>query len=102
MRYVNALPTMRSRVILKPIGADITTTFINANYVPSYDEANPKAYIISQVRPGCWCDPIFFLLALDLLSSLSWAVLSFYSETHSHRSLPFLLSTPCDPLCSSR
>jgi protein tyrosine phosphatase len=48
VRYVNALPTIRSRVILKPMGADITTTFINANYVPSFDAANPKAYIISQ------------------------------------------------------
>jgi hypothetical protein len=51
VRYVNALPTMRSRVILKPIGTDVTTTFINANFVPSFDESNPKACV-------CACYPL--------------------------------------------
>lgn len=48
VRYVNILPTTRTRVPLKQIGNDKTTTFVNANYVPDYSMLNQKAYVACQ------------------------------------------------------
>eukprot|EP00041_Stephanoeca_diplocostata_P035431 m.1248645 g.1248645 ORF g.1248645 m.1248645 type:complete len:953 (+) comp24698_c1_seq2:158-3016(+) len=48
VRYVNILPTIKTRVPLKQIGNDKTTTFINANYVADYSMHNQKAYVACQ------------------------------------------------------
>eukprot|EP00040_Diaphanoeca_grandis_P022485 m.120842 g.120842 ORF g.120842 m.120842 type:complete len:982 (+) comp28833_c0_seq3:239-3184(+) len=47
-RYINILPTIKTRVKLPQIGKDATTTYINANYIGSFDDKNLKAYILCQ------------------------------------------------------
>jgi len=47
-RYINILPTPKTRVKLPQIGMDATTNYINANYIGSWDERNKKAYILCQ------------------------------------------------------
>lgn len=48
-RYYNILPNKETRVMLDQVpGTDATTTYVNANWVHSWDGKNKKAYIASQ------------------------------------------------------
>lgn len=47
-RYINILPTPRTRVKLQMVANDPTSTYINANFISSWDLRNPKAYICCQ------------------------------------------------------
>ena len=46
-RYMNILPPQRSRVQLDQIGADETSTYINANHIQGYNGC-PREYIATQ------------------------------------------------------
>eukprot|EP00039_Didymoeca_costata_P008353 m.110748 g.110748 ORF g.110748 m.110748 type:complete len:767 (-) comp14049_c0_seq7:1348-3648(-) len=47
-RYMNVLPNNHSRVLLKQIGDDETTEYINANWMNGYGEDGKQAYIACQ------------------------------------------------------
>lgn len=46
-RYHNVLPNPNTRVVLKEVGGDDTSSYINANYVCSHD-GTPRAYVAAQ------------------------------------------------------
>eukprot|EP00729_Bicosta_minor_P011975 gene11974-35503_t len=46
-RYHNVLPNPNTRVVLKEMGGDDTSSYINANYVCSHD-GTPRAYVAAQ------------------------------------------------------
>lgn len=47
-RYKNILPNPHSRVPLAQLGDDVTTTYINANYISAIDGTTSKFYIAAQ------------------------------------------------------
>ena len=44
-RFLDVLPNPRTRVPLDELPDDPGSTYINANYIRSYDGRNPKCYI---------------------------------------------------------
>lgn len=47
-RYKNILPNAHSRVVLDQIGDDVTSSYINANFITSFDGTRKKEFIAAQ------------------------------------------------------